>query len=351
MSSSPGSVMRSEIGQQPDMLAAILAARDGTTGVAGVASAIRRAAPRFVLLAARGTSDHAALYAKYLVEVRLGLPAGLASPSTVTAYDVAPDMRDVLFVAVSQSGASPDLVGSLQRARECGALTLAVTNAPSSALAQAAELHLDVRAGEERAVAATKSYTAELLSLWLLIDALADGDGSGAAVVPDAVRAMTEGLEDSVVAGLAEAYAGADRLIVTGRGYSFPTALEAALKFMETSYLAAQGFSGADLVHGPLAMVDPASHVIAVVSDGPGGRAMEPVLSRLQRSGAQLMVVGTAGAVRDAGRGVPLPGAVPEHLAPIVEIVPLQRIACSLAVARGNDPDQPRGLTKITLTH
>src|SRR5207237_23167 len=136
-----------------------------------VAAAIARARPRFVLLAARGTSDHAALYGKYLVEIQLGLPAGLASPSTITQYGSRPDLREVLLVSVSQSGASPDLVESLTTARECGALTLAVTNAPTSDLARAAELHLDVHAGQELAVAATKSYTAELLTLYLLIDA------------------------------------------------------------------------------------------------------------------------------------------------------------------------------------
>src|SRR6185369_1694686 len=179
-----GARMAAEVAQQPDVLRRIL--DDGAHDTRAVARTVARAAPRFVLLAARGTSDHAALYAKYLVEVRLGLPAGLASPSTLTAYGARPDLRDVLVVAVSQSGGSPDLLETVTVARSCGALTLAVTNAPESALAAAGDLHLDVRAGPELAVAATKSYTAELLTLFLLVDAWTGGDGAGAAPVPQA---------------------------------------------------------------------------------------------------------------------------------------------------------------------
>ena len=138
-----------------------------------------------MLLAARGTSDHAALYLKYLVEVRLGLPAGLMSPSTFTTYDARPDLRDVLVVALSQSGGSPDLSRSLQAARACGATTMALTNDASSPLADAAELHLDLLAGPEHAVAATKSYVAELVASWLLVDAWSGGDG-------DAARGLSE---------------------------------------------------------------------------------------------------------------------------------------------------------------
>src|SRR5664279_2561580 len=162
----PGALMAAEIAEQPTVLARLL--DEGTTEIAGVRARIEAYRPRFVLIAARGTSDHAALYGKYLVEVRMQLPAGLASPSTLTIYRARPDLSGVLFLAVSQSGGSPDLLGSVEAARACGALTVAVTNDPSSPLAQAAEHHIDVRAGTERAVAATKTYTAELLALYLL---------------------------------------------------------------------------------------------------------------------------------------------------------------------------------------
>src|SRR5207344_3180904 len=167
----PGALMAAEIAEQPDVLARVL----GGTDVAGAAEAVRRRPPRFVLFAARGTSDHAALYGKYLVEILLGLPAGLASPSTMTVYGTRPDLRDVLLVTISQSGASPDLVRTAEVARECGAMVLGITNAPGSALAAAAHQHLDVRAGPELAVAATKSYTAQLLATYLLVDAVRGG--------------------------------------------------------------------------------------------------------------------------------------------------------------------------------
>jgi glucosamine--fructose-6-phosphate aminotransferase (isomerizing) len=329
----PGALMAAEIAEQPAALARLLEHR---TEIAAVRDAIRARTPRFVLLAARGTSDHAALYAKYLAEVHLGLPAGLVSPSTLTVYGSRPDLADVLFVAVSQSGGSPDLVDSLTAARECGALTVAVTNAPSSALATAADLHVDVHAGPERAVAATKSYTTQLLALHLL---LAGDDGTVG--LPAAAEAT---LANPAAVDLAARYRYADRLITTARGYSYPTAREAALKLMETSYISAQAFSAADLLHGPLAMIDSGVPVIAVVSPGRGGDAMTAALDRLAGTGADVVRVGPADGVPVASDGIP------ERLLPVLEILPLQRLAWRLALDRGADPDRPRGLDKVTST-
>ena len=345
--SEPGRLMAKEIAEQPEVLARIL--DEGLPQIRQVAAQIKAAGPRFVVFAARGTSDHAALYAKYLFEILLGWPAGLASPSTMTAYGAKPDLRDVLFVGVSQSGGSPDLVGSLRTARECGALTLAVTNAPGSPLAEQAQLHIDVRAGSEKAVAATKSYTAELLALYLLVDALRDGDGSAARGLVDATSGVVSGAEQ--VRSVAARFAGVERLVVTGRGYSYPTAREAALKLMETSYIPALAFSGADLLHGPLAMVDNVFPVIAVVTEGRGGTALQPVLDRLRGRGADLVVVGSREQVEAASAGFVLPTAgVAEEVQPILEIIPLQMLAHEVTIARGQDPDAPRALAKVTET-
>ncbi|MDQ1682123.1 MAG: hypothetical protein QOH99_664 [Frankiaceae bacterium] len=341
----PGALMATEIADQPSVLDGILTR--SPKEIAEIVARIKAAAPRFVILAARGTSDHAALYAKYLLEIRLGLPCGLASPSTMTTYGARPDLRGVLFISVSQSGGSPDLVESMTTARACGALTLAVTNAPQSPLAAAAELHLDVHAGPERAVAATKSYTAELLSLYLLVDALAGGDGAAARSLPHAVAATL--VHAGSIGQIAKAHANTDRVVVTGRGYSYPTARETALKLMETSYIAASAFSGADLLHGPLAMVTSGSAVITIVPDGKGGKAMQPVLERLREVSADLIVIGSAANV-DGHSGIVLPAGLHEEVSPIVEIVPLQVLARELAVARGFDPDRPRGLKKVTET-
>jgi glutamine---fructose-6-phosphate transaminase (isomerizing) len=330
-----GALMAAEIAEQPDALQRLL--REGAADIAAVAEHVRQRAPRFVLFAARGTSDHAALYAKYLVEIRLGLPAGLASPSAWTVYGSRPDLGDVLFVAVSQSGGSPDLVDSTTIARECGAITVAVTNAPDSPLAQAAELNVFVHAGPERAVAATKTYTSELLGLYLLFG----GTAGSAAALPIAAAAT---LATEAAHRAASRYRYANQLVTTARGYSHVTAREAALKLMETSYLSAQAFSGADLLHGPLAMIDRGVPVIAVTSPGRGGDAMGPVLDRLVSVGADVLRVGDPSGLPVVGDGIAA------ELQPILEILPLQQLAWRLALDRGEDPDEPRGLAKVTST-
>lgn len=341
----PGTVMAREIAEQPQVLARQL--QEGLRAYRVVADELRRADPRFVLLAARGTSDHAALYAKYLLEITLGLPVGLVSPSTMTAYGSRPDLRDVLWVAVSQSGGSPDLVESTTVAAQGGALTVAVTNAPDSALARAARLHVDVLAGPERAVAATKSYTAQLLALWLLVDAWHGGDAGPAHVLPELAAQV---LAAPDVLGVAERFRFASRVVTTGRGFSYPTAREAALKLMETSYLSAHAFSGADLLHGPLAMVDEAVPVIVVVPEGVAARLLVPVLDRLAELGADVCVVGEATAAPRASTVLALPSGVDEQLSPVLQILPLQRLAHLMAVGRQHDPDAPRGLLKVTRT-
>jgi glutamine---fructose-6-phosphate transaminase (isomerizing) len=340
----PAALMDAEIREQPAVWRGLLASDQFD----GAAELIRARRPRMVLLAARGTSDHAALYAKYLVEVTHELPAGLVSPSTMTTYGAKPDLRNVLMFAISQSGGSPDLIRSLEVARAQGALTVAVTNNPESELAETAEVHVDVHAGRERAVAATKSYTAQLLALYLLLDRVRGDSGTATAPLPDLGDELLA-LEPAIAA-LAQRYRFAQRLVTTARGYSYPTARETALKLMETSYLSAQAFSGADLMHGPLAMLDAQVPVLTVIADGPGGRAMRPVLTRLVDSGADVFTVGTAEAVAGSSSGVVLPGALPEELSPILEILPFQQLAMHLAVARGENPDTPRGLRKVTET-
>lgn len=328
--------MAAEIAEQPAVLARLVERRDALDAVR---RRIADYAPRFVLFAARGTSDHAALYGKYLVEIVRQQPAGLVSPSTLTLYGARPDLHGVLFVAVSQSGASPDLVRSVEVARAGGALTVAITNTAGSPLATAAEVHVDVLAGPELAVAATKTYTAQLLALWqLLVGGTADDTGA----LPDAAsRTLAHSAEvDRAATGLI----GHDRIVVTGRGLSYPTAREGALKLMETSYVAALAFSGADLVHGPLAMVDRDTAVVAVTTPGPGGDAMADVVGRVEQIGATLVRVG-------GPAGLPVDTAgVPAELVPVLEILPLQRLAWRLAIERGNDPDRPRGLSKVTET-
>lgn len=341
----PGRLMASEIREQPAVWARML--EEGQGSIAEVARAIEARRPRFVSFVARGTSDHAALYGKYLFETRLGMPAGLASPSTVTTYDARQRMRDVLLVGVSQSGGSPDLVQTMETGRELGAITLAITNAPASPLAHACELGIDVAAGPERAVAATKTYSAQLLALYLLASHLR---GEVDERVKDLPARAEEVLASDDAADLAQRYRFADRMVLTGRGYSYPTVREAALKLMETCYLSGQAFSGADLLHGPVALLDGSVPAITVVPSGRGGDAMGPVIARLTELGVDQLCVGSARAVDQAGRGFVLPEAVLEELTPLLEILPLQRLAHEMALDRGADPDAPRGLAKVTGT-
>ncbi len=207
---------------------------------------------------------------------------------------------------------------------------------------------MDIAVGVERAVAATKSYTGQLLALYLLLDRVRGGSGEAATGLPEWGETVLA--HDDQVAELAQRYRFASRLVTTARGYSYPTAREAALKLMETCYVGAQAFSGADLLHGPLAMIDPQVPVLTVVADGVGGRAMSQVLPRLTDLHADVFCVGSPDAVRAATTGIPLPTGVPEEVSPLLEILPFQQLAHHLAVARGGDPDAPRGLRKVTET-
>lgn len=347
----PGAGMAADIAEQPDGYARLLEPAH-TREIARVAAEICRRQPRHVVFAARGTSDHAALYGAYLSEIRLGLSAGSASPSAITAFGARPDLSQALVIGVSQSGGSADLVEVLRTARAVGALTLAVTNNPDSPLADTAELTVDIAAGPERAVAATKTYTAELLALLLLVE----GVRAGGAIPADELCALetlpdlaAQLLADPTPTELAYRYRFADRMVTTGRGYGYPTAREAALKLMETSYLPALALSGADLLHGPLAMVDSDVPVLAVLGSGPGGAAMRPVLDRLVERQADVLVVGDGAAPAPAVARISTP-SVDERHAALLDILPLQRLALALAVTRGHDPDAPRALQKVTST-
>jgi glucosamine--fructose-6-phosphate aminotransferase (isomerizing) len=345
-----GQGMTTDIAEQPEVYARLLEPAR-LAEIAAVAARVVARGPRHVVFTARGTSDHAALYGAYLTEIRLGRPAGLASPSSVTVYGARPDLSDALVIGVSQSGGSADLVEVMHSARATGALTVAVTNNSASELARAAELHIDVAAGHERAVAATKTYTAELLALLLLVESIRGGgalpEDERAAIgeLPQLARGL---LDDSAPADIAGRYRFAARVVTTGRGYAYPTAREAALKLMETSYLPALAFSGADLLHGPLAMTAPDVPVLAVIGDGPAGRAMRDVVTRLDERRADVVAIGPS-----AIEGVRLRIATPrvdERYAPMLDILPLQRLALTIALGRGEDPDTPRGLNKVTTT-
>jgi glucosamine--fructose-6-phosphate aminotransferase (isomerizing) len=340
--------MRVEIAEQPEALRRTF---DALLPQVGPLEALGREISQ-VLFIARGSSDNAAVYGQYLCSVHAGRLASLAAPSVATVYRADLDLRGVLAVAVSQSGATEEIVTTLEWARRCGARTVAVTNAAGSPLTEAADVPLITQAGTELAVPATKTYTTQLAALAVL--ALSIGKGTGAGVkgllgVPDAVEAMLE--VAPAAEALAERLTYVDTLVVSGRGFAYSTALELSLKLKETCYVTAVGLSYADLVHGPIAIVDADTPALLVAAaSGPMLPEMTGLASRITEAGADVYGIGGdpdfAAVCRSA-----LPGpSLPEHLAPFALVVPGQLLVEALARAKGLDPDAPRGLDKVTQT-
>lgn len=317
-----------------------------------IAAAIRARPVEFVFLAARGTSDHAGVYAQYLWGALNRLPVAFAAPSLFTRYGDWPRLNNALVVGVSQSGQSPDVVSVIAEGRRQGAATLAVTNAPTSPLAQAAEYSLDVGAGVEKAVAATKSYTAELMALAALAVAMTDSAELLTALrrVPEA---MAEALTlDSAIERIALEHSAMTHCVVLGRGYHYATALEWALKLKELAYVFADPYSAADFQHGPIAIIEPGFPVLALA---PSGAVLADLLTLLHRlrdeHGARLLVLSDDETALGLGHSaLRLPGQVPEWLMPLISIIPAQLFCYHLTRAKGYDTEAPRNLRKVTLT-
>ena len=352
--------MRSEIEEIPDVVARLLA--EGGPEVGRAATAIRAADPAWVSLVARGTSDHAAIHLRYLIETELGIPAGLAAPSTVTIYGADLRWRGGLVIAVSQSGRSPDLVAVIAAARAGGAITVAIVNDAASPLADAAEHVIDCRAGEERSVAATKSYVGQIAAGALLVAGLAptaalrDAMPGMPGLLADAFGAATAAIHDD--APIVAEFAASERSIVIGRGFEYPTALETALKLKETSRLFAEGYSSADFSHGPVVLTGPEVPILAIRPDGRMGPLVDEGIASALATGSVPWVIGGSAVASGASAAIqperlialPLPADLPEALASLATILPGQLLAEAVARRRGYDPDAPPGLRKVTLT-
>lgn len=340
--------MRSELGEAPEVARALIEKQRNV--IDAVAEAIRSRPVEMVLIAARGTSDHAAIYAQYVFGVHNKLPVALAAPSIQSLYGVVPRLRNALVIGVSQSGQSPDVVGVIEEARRQNAPTIAVTNDAGSPLSSAAEFNIDIHAGPERAVAATKTYVAELTALAMLATALNDDRTARRQLqdVPDAIAAALD-LEDDVMAAARE-QAGMQRAVVLGRGFNYSTALEWSLKLKEMTYVLADAYSTADFEHGPIAMIDPGFVVHAIAAAGPTLPEIEMVLERLRDAGARIVVASNSPeALAYADIPLRLPEG-PEWLSPLSAIIPGQLFAYHLALAKHLDPDHPRHIQKVTRT-
>ena len=303
-----------------------------------------------MLFIARGTSDNAAVYGTYLIQAYAGRLATLASPSIATTYRSRLDLSGVLAVALSQSGRTDEIVETLAWASDCGARTLAITNGASSPVADAADVTFRTEAGIERAVPATKTFTTQLAALAVLAIGLgADLDAGQLREVPAEIESMLASpLDlDPIVAGLADVQG----VVVSGRGLAYSAALELALKLKEACYLHAMGLSYADLLHGPIAVVDARTPAIVVAADtGPTLDGTVDLARRVTGAGARAYAIG-GGSRLAAVSTLALPGpALPEWLAPIGLIVPGQLLTEALARRLGLDPDRPRGLSKVTQT-
>jgi glutamine---fructose-6-phosphate transaminase (isomerizing) len=342
--------LRDEILEQPVAVQRLLDA--APAALAAISTAVRSRRPRFAVIAARGTSDNAGIYAQYLLAIRNGLIVALAAPSTITLYGARPNLTDALVVGISQSGRSPDIVAVVEEARRQGALTVALTNDTGSPLAETADHVVDLCAGPERATAATKTYTNELLAAALLSTALDPPSPIEAVDLTGLPGLIAEALTaDPHARDLAAAHARRQRAVVLGRGYSYASAREWALKLQEMAQVAAMPYSAADFEHGPLALAEPGLPVLAIAPSGPELDAQLALLVRLKEDhGARLLVISNAAAACEVDDGLALPDGIPPWLAPIVEIVPAQLYAFHLTVARGLDPEHPRTIRKVTET-
>ena len=343
------SKMRDEIREQPAVLERTLGANRGP--IEELRAILRRDPPRFIMLTARGTSDNAAQFGRYLLEITTGIPVTLAAPSIFTLYRARFRFEDVLAIALSQSGESTDTNLVLERARDQGARTIGITNDASSTLARIAEHVFLVHAGREQAVGATKTYTGQLLLLYLVAYALGAGiELDDLARLPEwTARALTLELD---IAHRAERYRFMEHAVVLGRGLNYANAFEFALKLMETCYVVAERFSSADLLHGPIAMLDASFPAFLFAPAGvtwPGTREMISKLAELQAETLIVTDTNNVEAARDR-RSIVLPVALDEVFTPIPYIVPAQFFALSLAEEKGLNPDHPRAVSKVTRT-
>ena len=355
------SKMLEEVRQQPDALQRTL--KSELSRIGDLKRLVGARKPRFIVLVARGTSDNAAQFGRYLLEITTGIPVSLSAPSIFTLYEADVDLSGALLVAVSQSGESTDTNLVLERARAQGAMTVGITNESSSALAKIADYVFLVRAGKEKSVAATKTYTGQLLTLYLLAHAL------GGSIRIDDLKRLPDRTADALkledqVAASAQRYRFMEHALVVGRGLNYSNAFELALKLMETCYVVAERFSSADLLHGPIAMLEAGFPVFLFAPPGVTWPGLKQLIGRLSEIKTETLIItdeSNRRAVKQVGgehlaHKICIPadlahkGGPTDLFTPIPYIVPAQLFAGWLAHVKGLDPDRPRSLKKVTQT-
>jgi glutamine---fructose-6-phosphate transaminase (isomerizing) len=342
--------LHTEILEQPKRLADLL--KNQRLAIVEIAKAIQKRAPGFIMLAARGTSDNAGRYANYVLGSRNRMALALAAPSLFTYYQTPPELHNALVIGISQSGQSPDIVSVLQEGQKQGCLTLAITNIPNSPIAQVADHVIDISAGPELATAASKTYSAELMSLAMLSAALND-DGRAWSELERVAGWVEEVCQlDDTIAQAVQRYYYMHQCVVLGRGYNYSTAFEWALKLKELTYVEAEPYSSADFMHGPIAMVQGGFPVFAVVPQGKVYPSMFETLQQLKNElrAETVVISNTSEALALAQVPMRIPADVPEWLTPLVSILPAQLFAYHLTVVKGLDTEKPRIIHKVTET-
>jgi glucosamine--fructose-6-phosphate aminotransferase (isomerizing) len=342
--------LHSEILEQPERLASLV--KSQRKAVEEIARAIKSRDVSYIFLAARGTSDNAGRYANYLFGGMNRLPLALATPSLFTYYQQPPSLKGAFVIGISQSGQSPDIVSVLQEGKRQGCPTLAITNEADSPLASFADFVLDIQTGPELAVAATKTYTAELMAIAMISAALGNEASAWDALekipvwVNDALKA------DDLIRSAAERYRYMQQCVVLGRGYNYSTAFEWALKLKELTYVEAEPYSSADFQHGPIAIVAKGFPVMAVVSAGKVAEPLTLLLEHLKQDlSAELVVISNLEKPLSlAQTRISLSNEIPESLTPLVNIVPAQLFSYHLTLIKGFDAEKPRTIHKVTET-
>jgi len=337
--------MFSEISETPDVFSRLI---NSEAQFQQAAEKIKARNITNVIILARGTSDNAGHYLKFLIEVKLGLPVGLASPSSVSIYGAKVDFKDTLVIALSQSGRSPDLITFASAAKEGKALLITMTNNSDSPLANVGDLHIDLSAGLEVAVAATKSYSAELLASLLLVDSWIGNMSAGRSHLVVSSRECIANLGE--VDSFANSLDANREIVVIGRGYAYANAKELALKIQETSYIPVQGMSSADYQHGPIATLNSDSQVIVLSPSGMPKKALEDSMVRIRQSEPEIIWLGSNELALNKERVIKGSNQAKEEESTIIDAALIQYLTLGFAVKNGFNPDSPAGLSKVTKT-
>ena len=340
--------MLKEIHQQPSTLER--AVKNEAKRIARFAQFLEKKGIRLIILVARGSSDNAALFGRYLLEITTGIPVCLAAPSVHTIYGARLDLRDALVIGISQSGEGSDINSVLENSRRCGAITLAITNESGSSITRVADETFFIHAGREHSVAATKTYTGQLMMFHLLASALSGNTRFAEVERLPELSAKALSLR-SRVEEIVERYSFMDHCVVVGRGLNYANAYEFAIKLMETCYVVAERFSSADFLHGPIAIVERSFPVFLFAPPGKTLAGMRDLLVKLRKLHAETVVISSEPSVlKHATRPLKIPQRIGDMFSAIPYIIPAQLFAALLAEAKGLSADRPRSLAKVTKT-